>query len=146
MRAMWSLLFLSACANQFEADYELTGSWAFSEMKGTTEGCAEAFVTALEDPVTLTGSFPEFESTTLTDGSITILGETIDLEIEAATAQDTSRGTPVDPEATYDSDGTSWGLEYVSYETKHSCADCKDEIVVRLTSSANCYPWPVYQP
>jgi len=146
MRAVLPVLFLVGCANQFEATYEPTGTWSHAEFKGTPEGCAEGFITELEGTVALTGSFPEFESSDLTEGTIEILGQTIELEIDAATKQNTSKGYPVDDTASYDFEGTTWNLEFVDYETKHSCGDCKDEIVVRLMSSVDCYPWPVYRP
>jgi len=146
MRAIVAVLFLAACAPQFEATYEPTGTWSFSDMKGTPEPCAEGFITALEGTVALTGSFPEFESTDLTSGTIEILGETIDLEIDAATKQDTSKGVPTDTEATYDFEGTVWSIDYVDYETGHQCGDCVDQIVVRVVSSIECFPWPVYVP
>ena len=43
MRACWMLVFVAGCANQFEADYDPSGTFSYAEMRGTPEGCAEGF-------------------------------------------------------------------------------------------------------
>ena len=137
---------LTGCGGHpFHAKYDAEGTYSYSEMLGSDGGCSDDFIAALQKGAEVTGAFPEYETNKTHDGTLTVAGTPIDIYIEAADVNNTAKGWPLDEEARLlFEDGTEWGLDYISFEAKQSCAPCKDGIIVHLFSTGQCEPWPVY--
>ncbi len=138
---------LAGCGPQFLPRYDAAGTYPFDGYwSGNHAGCSDAFIDALESELVIDGSFPEYDTAKQNDGTITLLGATVDVAIEPADRSNSAHIWPADSEAwQVFEDGTEWSFKYIDFQNKQACGDCRDELVVWLyTDIRKCSPNVLY--
>lgn len=138
---------LGGCGPQFLPHYDAAGTYPFKGYwSGNHAGCTDDFIASLETELTIKGEFPEYDTQDMNDGTLTVLGTTVDVLIEPADRLNSAHIYPADPEVlqTFD-DGTEWGLDYIDFQNKQACGSCKDELIFWMfTNTKGCSPNALY--
>jgi len=134
---------MAGCHHPFEPRYDPAGVWT-DAVGVDVRGCPDDLLDGLR-VVSFTGAFPPYGSTETEQGTLTVLGLGIDVNVVSASSNRPPKGVPLDSGSEDWNNELAWTLSAVVFKSGTACDNCDDALVLTLATDVNeCGPVVTY--